>query len=144
MITPQLFLKALISACLLRNVLAAPAPDSSGSSSPQAQEATSNHKVIILGAGVAGIIAARTLKQRGITDFLIIDGLSEIGGRMMSKEFGTNPSGGHYTVEVGANWIQGTQTGKGPANPILDLAKKHGVKTQLNDLTGSISRWNAS
>jgi len=91
------------------------------------------HKVIILGGGVSGVIAARTLHQNGIDDFLIVEARHELGGRMMSYTFANK------TIEQGANWIQGTQTGNGPLNPIFELAEKHNVKTQFNDLFGSVS-----
>ena len=91
-----------------------------------------HHKVLILGGGVAGVIAARTLHQNGIDDFVIVEARHELGGRMMSHSFGGK------TIELGANWIQGTQTGNGPANPIFELAKKHNIKSQSNDF-GSIS-----
>lgn len=92
--------------------------------------------VLILGGGVAGVIAARTLHERGIDNFLIIEARDELGGRMQNKTFG-GPGNAH-TIEQGPNWVQGTQTGNGPANPIFDLVKKHGVKTEFNDLFGSV------
>jgi polyamine oxidase len=91
-----------------------------------------SHKVLILGGGVAGVIAARTLHRNGIDDFVIVEARHELGGRMMSHSFGGK------TIELGANWIQGTQTGTGPANPIFELAKKHNIKSQSNDF-GSVS-----
>ena len=104
---------------------------SRGSSTPVSD---SNHyKVLILGGGVTGVIAARTLHQNGIDDFLIVDALDQLGGRMMNYTFADK------TIELGPNWIQGTQTGNGPANPIFELAKKHNVKTQFNDWFGSVS-----
>ena len=39
---------------------------------------------------------------------------------------------------AGANWIQGTQTDDGPANPIWTLAQKHNLSTHFNDWFGSI------
>jgi len=84
-------------------------------------------KVLILGGGVAGVIAARTLHENGIDDFTIVEARDELGGRLKSLKFAG------FTVEVGANWVQGTQTGSGPANPIYSLTQKHKVKTQLND-----------
>ncbi|KAG1748067.1 flavin-containing amine oxidoreductase-domain containing protein [Suillus lakei] len=47
--------------------------------------------------------------------------------------------GKQYTVKVDSNWIQGTQTGNGTANPILTLARKHHVKNhdlRLKDCRG--------
>ena len=104
-----------------------------GSNTPVS--ASKHHKVLILGGGVAGVIAARTLHRNGIEDFLIIEARNELGGRMMSHTFANK------TIEQGPNWIQGTQTGNGPANPIFELAKKHNVTTQFNDLSGSVSTW---
>ena len=82
-------------------------------------------KVLILGGGVAGVTAARTLHEQGIDDFIVVEARHELGGRMMSHTFGA--AGEDWTVEVGANWVQGTQTGSGPANPVWELAKKHNI-----------------
>lgn len=86
-----------------------------------------NKTVLILGGGVAGVIAARTLHQQGIDNFIIIEGRDELGGRLRSFSFGGK------TIELGANWVQGTQVPGGPANPILTLVEKHKVKTEIND-----------
>ncbi|KAF9529044.1 amine oxidase [Crepidotus variabilis] len=65
---------------------------------------------------------------------------------MMSKTFGSKSKGNgtQYTIEQGANWIQGTQEGDGPANPIFELANKHGLKSQYNDWFGSITTYDAT
>ncbi|KAG2749340.1 amine oxidase [Suillus brevipes Sb2] len=96
-------------------------------------------KVLILGGGVAGVIAARTLHRKGIDDFLIVEARNELGGRMQNYTIGV--SGKQYTIELGPNWIQGTQTGNGTANPILTLARKYHLKNQYNDLDGSITTY---
>ncbi|KAG6908704.1 hypothetical protein DXG01_003637 [Tephrocybe rancida] len=99
---------------------------------------TSNDRhveVLILGGGVTGVIAARTFHAQGIDDFLVVEARGEIGGRLRSRTFGGR------TIELGANWIQGTQTDNGPANPILTLAEKHKLKTQFNDLYGSMTTY---
>lgn len=95
-----------------------------------------NTSVLILGGGVTGVIAARTLHERGFDNFRIVEARDELGGRMQTKTIG-----GNFTVEQGPNWVQGTQTGDGPANPILLLAQKHNVTTQFNDLFGSLSKF---
>lgn len=105
----------------------------SGNSTPLAVSGSKHHKVLILGGGVAGVIAARTLHQNGIDDFLIVEARDQLGGRMMSQTFAGK------IIELGPNWIQGTQTGNGPANPIFELAKKYGLSTQSNDWFGSVS-----
>ncbi|KAH9916271.1 amine oxidase [Epithele typhae] len=98
--------------------------------------------VLILGGGVAGVIAARTLHERGIANFTIVEAHGELGGRLHSESFGA--PGRQVTLEMGANWVQGTQTGDGPANPIWTLAQKHGLKTQFNDWFGSILTFDKS
>jgi polyamine oxidase len=96
---------------------------------------SSDFKVIILGGGVAGVIAARTLHENGIDNYVIVEARDELGGRLKSTDFAGT------TVELGANWVQGTQTKGGPANPILTLVQKHNVSTQFNDLYGSMSKF---
>ena len=123
--------KALVSGwlqllLLLLSGLSQCSPIGPGGSASSVSEPR-HHKVLILGGGVAGVIAARTLHQNGIVDFLIVEARHELGGRMMSHSFGGK------TIELGANWIHGTQTGNGPANPIYELAKKHNIKSQSND-----------
>ena len=76
-----------------------------------------NHTtVLILGAGMTGIIAARTLHEQGINDFIVLDAKAEPGGRMSPKTFGV--PGRQVVIEAGPNWVQGTQEGDDPANPI--------------------------
>lgn len=82
---------------------------------------------------MAGVIAARTLHDKGINNFLIVEARDELGGRMQTESFGGK------IIEQGPNWIQGTQTDNGPANPIYTLAKKHNISTQFNDWFDSVS-----
>ena len=85
-------------------------------------------KVAILGRGMAGITAARTLSDNGVTDFLIIEAESVLGGRMKEMTFEG------YTIELGANWIHGLRNDKtGKENPIWTLAKKHNLTTVFDD-----------
>ncbi|KAH9856077.1 amine oxidase [Lenzites betulinus] len=99
-------------------------------------------RVLILGGGVAGVIAARTLHEQGIDDIMIIEARSELGGRMMSHELGGE--GNRWTVELGANWVQGTQVGGGPANPIWTLAKKHNIMLGTSDFFGRVETYDYS
>ncbi|KAL1754515.1 hypothetical protein FB107DRAFT_215570 [Schizophyllum commune] len=115
-------------------------------------------RILILGAGVSGIIAARTIHKHGHHNFLLVEAQPEIGGRLKSGTIG-----GH-TIEHGANWIQGldarglngstgfadqstyyrehcTEGDSETANPILCLALKHGQKTVNNGLYGSMTTY---
>jgi len=76
--------------------------------------------VLIIGAGIAGVAAAATLRAAGKT-VLIIEARNRIGGRMWSwRKWGA-------PVELGANWIE---TSKG--NPLVKLAKDAGVATHAD------------
>lgn len=90
-------------------------------------------KVAILGAGVAGITAAQALVNASVTDFIIVERNDYIGGRVKHADFGKKPDGSPYTVELGANWVQGLGTPGGPENPIWTLAKKHAVQNTYSD-----------
>ncbi|KAH0834009.1 hypothetical protein J3R83DRAFT_11245 [Lanmaoa asiatica] len=92
---------------------------------------TKHTTVLILGGGVTGIIAARTLHEQGINDFIILDAKTELGGRMSNVTFGA--TGRQVVVEAGANWIHGTQKGNGTANPIWKLALKYNLTTVHTD-----------
>ena len=86
-----------------------------------------NVDVIILGAGVAGLTAAKTLSENNVTDFIILEGSERIGGRIKSGRIGST------SVELGSNYIVGT-TG----NPVWDLAFRYnlsGVITKYSDVT---------
>ncbi|KAH7000638.1 amine oxidase [Ilyonectria destructans] len=90
-------------------------------------------RVAILGAGVAGITAAQSLSNASISDFLIVDRNDYIGGRMRNTKFGKAPDGKPYTVELGANWVEGLQSKSGNVNPIWRLAQKHKIKSTFSD-----------
>jgi polyamine oxidase len=119
--------------------LAAAAPPSQWPTKAPPMARAHDTTVLILGGGVAGVLAARTLHEKGIDRFLIVEAREELGGRMRSTPFGEG--GRRATVELGANWIQGTQEGNGPANPILTLAQKHGLKTAESDFYTSIGKY---
>ncbi|MEW4225004.1 NAD(P)/FAD-dependent oxidoreductase [Rossellomorea marisflavi] len=45
-------------------------------------------KVVIVGAGLSGIMAARTLMERGITDILLVEKSRSVGGRLATRRIG--------------------------------------------------------
>ncbi|CVL03958.1 related to polyamine oxidase precursor [Fusarium mangiferae] len=107
---------------------------SSEAASIPRKETCTKTKVAILGAGVAGITAAQTLHNASIHDFIILERNDYVGGRMKHTTFGKSSNGTPFTVELGANWIEGLQNPSGEINPIFRLAQKHKVKnTYSND-----------
>ncbi|EEC74676.1 hypothetical protein OsI_10360 [Oryza sativa Indica Group] len=81
--------------------------------------ASTNPKVIIVGAGISGISAGKRLSEAGITDVLILEATDHVGGRMHKQNFaGIN-------VEIGANWVEGVNGEKmNPIWPIVNSTLK--------------------
>lgn len=100
-------------------------------------------QVAILGAGVAGITAAQALHNASVEDFLIIDRNDYVGGRVRHTTFGASPADGTpYTVELGANWVQGLGGGDGgatPENPIWTFTKKHGIANTYSNYSSILT-----
>ncbi|GLJ36657.1 hypothetical protein SUGI_0737450 [Cryptomeria japonica] len=81
---------------------------------------------IIVGAGMSGIMAAKTLFEKGIKDFVILEATNRIGGRMHKKMVGG------YPIEMGANWVEGVGSREN-VNPIWTLANKYSLRTFKSD-----------
>lgn len=73
---------------------------------PRQNNASSDPKILILGGGVSGIIAACTLTEQGFANFVIIEARDKLGGRLKSTSFGSSDKF-EATVELGMNWVQG-------------------------------------
>ena len=82
------------------------------------------YKVLILGAGSAGITAAKTLYDNGIKNFLVLEAQDYIGGRMKSVPFAG------MKVEEGANWIHYVEE---EDNPLNRLNKKYDLRRHLSN-----------
>ncbi|KAF9587439.1 hypothetical protein IFM89_002620 [Coptis chinensis] len=81
--------------------------------------------VIIVGAGMSGISAAKRLSDAGIKDILILEATDRIGGRIHKTNFAG------LSVEMGANWVEGVN-GK-EVNPIWTMVNKLKLKTYYSD-----------
>ena len=88
---------------------------------PLPAAATGRPKVIVIGAGVSGLAAARLLVDAG-SEVVVIEARDRSGGRLHTdRSLGT-------PVEMGANWIHGTEK-----NPVTALARAAGAKTFVTD-----------
>lgn len=77
-------------------------------------------EVIVIGAGVAGLAAARALHEAG-TQVVVLEGSERAGGRILTdRSLGT-------PVDLGAAWIHGIR-----GNPITALARRAGLRTLLS------------
>lgn len=95
---------------------------------PGERTKTRRTKVLILGAGVAGLVAAKTLQENRISDFLILEAQDYIGGRFKQRSFAG------VKLEEGANWIHYADDKE---NPLWELKKKHnlrGIYTNYSDV----------
>jgi len=72
-----------------------------------------SEKVIVIGAGIAGLAAARALRDKGF-DVTILEARKRSGGRILTQ----------YCVDMGAHWIYGTE-----GNPITNLARQNALDT---------------
>ena len=85
-----------------------------------------NIDVIVIGAGISGIISAFDLTQKGL-NVIILEGRNRIGGRIWTDKSLNLP------IDLGASWIHGKK-----ANPITKLAKNFDIKTLSFDYEDSL------
>ena len=94
--------------------------------SPSLTPKKTSEKVIVIGAGFAGLSAAKTLQNQGY-EVQILEARNRIGGRVWSEPFE------NHTIELGASWIHGIEN-----NPLYLLAKELGVTVFTSHFEHSI------
>jgi monoamine oxidase len=70
-----------------------------------------SERIVVIGAGLAGLAAAKALRDRGYA-VVVLEARKRAGGRILTK----------YAVDVGAQWIYGTE-----GNPLTNLARQHAL-----------------
>ena len=91
------------------------------------KESENKQQIIVIGAGIAGITAARKLQAQGYR-VIILEGRDRIGGRIWTD----NSLG--VPLDLGAAWIHTVD-----GNPLTPLVKQFGIQTVISDLK---SQWN--
>ncbi|XP_068237514.1 spermine oxidase-like [Palaemon carinicauda] len=88
-------------------------------------QALGTKKVIVVGGGISGLEATKTLIAGGISNVLLLEAQDYLGGRVKTHREGS------ILVEDGAEWING-----GNQNPLYGLAKNiSGLTQPLADQT---------
>jgi lysine-specific histone demethylase 1B len=80
-----------------------------------------NGKVLIIGAGAAGLYAGYILKSKGV-NFQILEASSSYGGRL-----GKLTGFANFPIDIGAQWLHGKN------NILGDLIQKSNTKISLDD-----------
>ncbi|KAM7435364.1 hypothetical protein ABFA07_014686 [Porites harrisoni] len=118
-------MKSELHLCLVFSVFLTTLPQLDGTAIANSKQ--ERKKVLILGAGAAGITAAMTLYDQGITDFLVLEAQDYIGGRIKSVPFaGKN-------IEEGANWIHFLEEKENPLLPLRDKYNLTGYLSNFSD-----------
>jgi monoamine oxidase len=79
-------------------------------------------RVIVIGAGMAGLAAASRLVARGVPEVLVLEARDRIGGRVHSV------ARNGLTYDLGASWIHGLTD-----NPMAELADATGLRLVTTD-----------
>jgi len=100
-----------------------PEPDSMAEPTDLSQPESSvrQAEALVLGAGIAGLAAARTLADNGWR-VIVLEARDRIGGRIWTDTALGLP------LDLGASWIHGIK-----GNPIAKLAQQFGVKTAVTN-----------
>lgn len=78
--------------------------------------------MIVIGAGAAGLTAARLLQQKGIR-VIVLEARDRIGGRIHSQKLGG------VFMDLGATWLHGADL----ENPLAEFLSRDHQKTLLDD-----------
>ncbi|XP_030643788.1 spermine oxidase [Chanos chanos] len=86
-------------------------------------------RIVVIGAGLAGLATAKTLLENGFTNVLVLEASDRIGGRVQSIQLGK------ATLELGATWIHGAN-----GNPVYHLAEDNRLLEHTTDEERSVGR----
>ncbi|XP_016367152.1 spermine oxidase-like isoform X2 [Sinocyclocheilus rhinocerous] len=83
-----------------------------------------NPSIVVVGAGVAGLAAAKKLEEYGFNDVTVLEASEKFGGRVATAALGD------VCVDTGAQYIHGASE----KNPVYCLLKKSGHLNQIPEM----------
>lgn len=97
------------------------APKTAPKTAPETAPKTApkDARIVIIGSGISGLIAARSLMKAGYSHLIVLEAKNRIGGRIHSQQF-TTQTGTKYINDLGAAWVHGINDDDDECNPILD------------------------
>lgn len=98
------------------------APQNTQETNPS-MSTTTQTEVLIIGAGSAGLAAARTLADNDY-DVIVLEGRERLGGRTWTSQHWPD-----MPLDMGASWIHGIED-----NPIYELAQQLKLQTIVTDV----------
>ncbi|KAL3321128.1 hypothetical protein Ciccas_000203 [Cichlidogyrus casuarinus] len=100
------------------------------------------YDVIILGAGISGLAAAKVLQKEGLT-VLLLEARDRHGGRIHTvRRDSAYENGSPLIIDLGANYLHGCVPSQ-ETQPLFTLASRIGVKTTVSpgDVLGPHRGW---
>ena len=91
-------------------------------------------RVVIVGAGIAGLAAATALRDMGLHDIVVLEARDRIGGRIWTTQIGDG-----VPVDLGASWIHGVE-----GNPITRIAAENKIDLSPTDYGNASVRFPGS
>ena len=91
--------------------------------------------ILVLGAGMAGISAARRLRERGVEDVVVVEATDRIGGRVKDLQFGG------VNVELGANWVHYGELEENSVHPLEQFVERTNLSFVTDDYEDVIFRY---
>ena len=107
---------------------AAPLAAACGGRGSRDAPAAADERIVIIGAGSAGLASAEGLKVRGFRNVVILEARDRVGGRIWTERLG-----GSVPVELGATWIHGIH-----GNPVHEIAERHSIATAPTDYDNEV------
>lgn len=93
-----------------------------GAAGQSPRVAANPQRIVVIGAGLAGLAAAQALQRLG-HDVLVVEGRDRIGGRVWTSRHWPDAP-----LDLGATWIHGTE-----GNPITELADAMQARRLVTD-----------